>query len=213
MKLILATVLVLFAVNAAPADIGPPPGFKRIPAEHKITTEKEYPDFVFFKVVGETATLVKLDPKTPAVVTGTGLGPYRSGRLAAVPKEASKKFDSEKEFLAAVGKGKVEGLLWAKPWFGGQTEVKVGETRKVIVTEYKIEKIDPKLGIVFAEDKKPEDQPAPPAPAKESPEDSDGTTPTAYTPKSGVWVAGLAGTFAIVLTGLWIARRGRRDLA
>jgi len=207
----MTTVLALFAANAALADIGPPPGFKRIPAEHKITTEKEYPDYDFYKVVGETATLVRLDPKTSATVTGPGVGPYRSGRLAAVPKDASKKYGSEKEFFAAVGKGKVEGLLWAKPWFGGQTEVKVNETRKVIVTEYKIEKIDSKLGIVFVGEKKEAD--APPASAKDSPEASDGTTPTAYTPKSGAWVAGLAGTFAVVLTGLWIARRGRRDLA
>jgi len=41
----MTTVLALFAANAALADIGPPPGFKRIPAEHKITTEKEYPDY------------------------------------------------------------------------------------------------------------------------------------------------------------------------
>lgn len=207
MKKMLTMMVVLAGASTAIADIGPPPGFKRVPAEHKITTEKEYPDYVFYSVLAGVATELKLDPKTPAKVVGTGLGPMRSARLVAVPKGASKKFDSEKAFLEAVAKGKVEGMARAKEWFGGQAEVKESDTRKLVVTEYKIEKVDPKEGIVFVADKKD----APKSKCEDS-DDSDDAAPIAYAPKGGGWVAGLAGTFAVVLAGLWVARRGRRDL-
>ena len=212
-RLLTATVLGLLVGSVAWADIPAPKGLKRLPMEHKITTEKEYPDYTFFAVSGgDKATALKLDPKTPATIAAGG-GRYRFASLVAVPKDAAKKYDSEKDFLAAVAGGKVDGLLRSKLSFSAFTEVKDSETRKVIVVEYKIEKIDAKEGIVFAGEKKDSGRPVPPGlPPNDSPEDSDGTTDaavTAYTPRGGLWIAGLAASLALVLTGLWMVRRNR----
>ena len=76
-----------FALGVARADIPPPKGLKRIPIQHKITTEKDYPEYLFFVVVADTtATATKLDAKTPATFDG---GP-RSLKFYAVPKDAAK---------------------------------------------------------------------------------------------------------------------------
>ena len=61
-------------------DIGPPEGTKTIPITHKITTETEYPDYVFYTVINglnpmgktvPTVTSVKLDPKTYSRASGS----------------------------------------------------------------------------------------------------------------------------------------------
>ncbi|MCE9564698.1 MAG: hypothetical protein K8U57_21910 [Planctomycetes bacterium] len=224
MKRLLTMVVALLGASVALADIGPPPGFKRVPLEHKVTTEKDYPDYLFYSItgVGTPAVEVKLDSKTPATLTAAGGGPGRAARLVAVPKEASKKFDNEKEYLAAVGKGKVEGMIRAKTTFWAFNEVKEADAPKVIVKEYKIEKIDPKEGIVYTSDKDAKDAPKLPLPpprpgVKPIPDGCDESdeepTPIAYTPKGGTWIAGLAGACAFVFGGLWIVRRGRRELA
>src|SRR5262245_11428010 len=120
--------LVAVTASSARADIAPPKGFKRVTLDHKITTDQEFPDYVFFTVIGgggrtggvknplagaEGVTQVKLDPKTPIVIPGAGRGAGigRQGHLAAVPKDSEKNYSSEKEFLAAVRAGKVEGLI------------------------------------------------------------------------------------------------------
>ena len=45
----LALVVVLLAVGVVAANAGPPPG-KNLPVEHKITTDKEYPEYTFYLV-------------------------------------------------------------------------------------------------------------------------------------------------------------------
>ena len=218
MKRLLTMAVALFGASVALADVAPGPGFKRVPLEHKITTEKDYPEYVFYSVTGrgDKVVAVKLDAKTPATITVAGGGPGSATRLVAVPKDATKKFDGEKEFLAAIVKGKVEGAISAKTTFWAFNDVKEADTRKVIVVEYKIEKIDPKEGIVYTSDKEAKDAPKPPRPGvkpgSEECDDSDEPAPIAYTPKGGTWVAGLAAACAFVFGGMWVARRGRREL-
>ncbi|MBA4189207.1 MAG: hypothetical protein C0467_14510 [Planctomycetaceae bacterium] len=218
MKRMLAMfVIVTASVGVARADIGPPAGFKRLAIEHKITTEKAYPEYQFYSVCGDKVLHVKLDPKSPATIAPVGGGVrYRTATLVAVPIGAGKKFANDLDFHAAIGSGKVEGLVHSKISFSAFTEVKANDDRKVISLEYKLEKIDPKDGIVLISGKEFPKLPVRPGVGKdgeEESEDSDEGTASGYAHRSGAWVAGLAGTFAVVLGGLWITRRGRRDLA
>lgn len=221
MNRLLATIVALIVAGTALADIAPPipKGLKRVPLSHKITTEAGFPDYSLFVVekafvTGKsslTARPVTLDAKTPLVlVTSAGASVSKSYELVAVPKEAGKNYGTEKEFYAAVADGKVAGLVKAKTVIqgGASTNIKEGDPRKEVVAEYKIEKIDPKDGIVFAKEKADPNVPPPPGCDTE-----DEVTPTAFAPKGGTWVAGLAGALAVVFGGLWVARRGRRELA
>ena len=225
-----ALVLGLLAVvvtASARADVPPPKGFKRVTLDHKITTDKEFPDYVFFTVIGgggkagggknplagaEGVTQVKFDPKTPIVIPGAGRGAGigRQGHLAAVPKDSEKNYSSEKEFLAAVRAGKVEGLVRAKTQLDSLTTVKDTDTRTTVVQEYKVEKVDAKDGLVLTRLK--EGEPTDKDGKKDSPED-DFDAPvsaTAFTPRGGMWMAGLAASLAAMLTGLWLVTRSRR---
>ena len=219
-------VLGLLAMSGARADVAPPKGFKRVTLDNKITTDKEYPDYVFFTVIGggkaafggknplgaaEGVTQVKLDPKTPIVIPGAGRGAGigRQGHLVATPKDAAKAYGSEKEFLAAVRNGKVEGMIRAKPLLDAITTVKDTDTRTTVVQEFKLEKIDEKDGIVLTRVKEGE----PEKPEKkdgEKKEEEELDPATALAPRGGMWVAGLSASLAVVLAGLWLASRSRR---
>jgi hypothetical protein len=206
-------VLVLGLLVAAPvlADVPPPKGQKRVPLDHKIETEKEYPDYAFFTVTGgEKVTAVKLDPKNPLVIAGAGRGGrFRLCTLAAVPKDAEKKYGSEKEFHAAIAAGKVEGLIRAKGSFDSFTVVKDADKRTTVTDEYKLEKIDAKEGIVLAAKK---DGGAKDPPEEESDESGDGTA-TAFAPRGPLWVVGMAASAAVLLAGLWLVTRCRSHRA
>lgn len=212
MKRLLATAAALLVASTALADIGPPPGFTRVPVEYKITTDKEFADYSFYTVnlLGDPAKELKIDPKSPGVIKPSAAGARSGERLVAVPKDAAKNFATEKDFLASVAKDKVPGAAWAKDTFYGRKEVKEAGAPKVIVVEHKIEKIDAKAGIVFSKEKADPRVPPPP-PGCDT--DDEVAAPSAYVPKSGTWVAGLAGTLAVVFGGLWVVRRGRRELA
>jgi len=208
-RLFLAGLLGLLAASSANADIPPPKGLKRVQLDQKITTEKDITDYSLFTVVGgEKVEAVKLDAKTPLVISGAGRGGrFAFAQLVAVPTDSAKKYGTEKEFFAAIASGKVEGLVKAKNGFGAFTTVKDTDTRKVVVEEYTFEKIDAKEGIVLksaAKEKEPE--------KKSDPQESDepGTDATAFAPRGGVWVAGLALTAALVMGGLWLSGRNRR---
>ncbi len=195
LRSLFAVTLLMLLGSMAQADIGPPKGFKRLPLEHKITTEKDYPEFSFFAVSGDKATPVKLDAKTPATIVAGG-GRYRSATLVAVPKDAAKKFGSEKEFLEAVVAGKVDGQVKSKQTFLAFTEVKDSDPRKLGVMSYTLEKIDLKDGIVLVGAKvegKPEEEQSLNAPASRS------------------VALGLALSALIGFTGLVITRFSLRD--
>ena len=221
-RALLALGLVLLAVSGAQADLKPPMGQKSVTLDHKFTTEKEWPDYQFFTLVGGQGpraklTALKLDPKTPATLPGAERSPGigRSGLLIAVPKDAEKNYKTEKEFHDALKGLKVEGLIRAKPNFDARTTIKDTDKRTVILYEHLIEKVDAKDGIVVTtkRDVEPKKEPD----KKDSPEDDSDTlddTPgvTAYTPRGGVWVAGLACFAAITLGGLWLAGRSKRKV-
>jgi hypothetical protein len=217
-------VLGLLAAAVVRADVAPPKGLKRVTLDHKITTEKEYPDYIFFTIIGggragpggknplggaEGVTQVKLDPKTPIVIPGAGRGAGigRQGYLVAAPKDAGKSYGSEKEFLAAIRAGKVEGMIRAKTLLDSQATVKDTDTRTTVVQEYKLEKIDPKDGMVLTRVK--EGEPEKKDGGKQEEEELDPAT--AFAPRGGVWVAGLSASLAVVLAGLWVVRRNRRS--
>jgi hypothetical protein len=204
--------LVAVTAGSARADVAPPKGFKRVTLDHKITTEKEYPDYVFFTVLGGAnkfaklpsgITEVKLDPKTPIVIPGAdrGAGIGRQGHIVAVPKDAAKNYKTEKEFHEAIRAGKVEGMVRGKTQLDSQTTVKDNDDRKVVVREHKLE-IDAKGGIILTPKKDDGGKNAPE-------EELDEGLPTAYTPRGGLWVAGMIASLGILLAGLWLVTRCR----
>jgi len=227
MKWLIATAAVLLAVPSVHADIPVPipKGFKEVPFKYRIATEQDFSDYSFYTVeVSElpaastrTAAPVKLDPKNPLSLTPTSHASFsKRYELFAIPKDAGKKYASEKELLKAIVGWSVPGQVRAKTIFAGEstTQIKESDPRKEVVAEHKIEKIDPKLGIVLTSPKSA--TPAKGEPGKigsEECDDPDEPAPIAYTPKGGTWVAGLAAACAFVFGGLWIARRGRRELA
>ncbi len=193
----------LLLAGQAHADIGPPPGQKRVPLTHLISTEKDYPDYLFFSVMGgDMATPIKLDAKTAGKVVAGG-GRYRTAQLVAIPVAEAKKFNSEKELLAAVAAQKIEGMVKGKMNFDAFTVVKESDKRNKIEMEYTLDKIDPKEGLIISvrNGKSPE--------PNEDEAGSEAPGVTAYSPRGGVWVAGLAATLGVLLAGFWLARRTR----
>src|SRR4051812_32315304 len=89
MRRVLAVVALggLLVAGAARADVAPPAGLKRVALDHKIETDKEYPEHTFFTVTGfDKVEAARLDPKNPLVIAGAGRGGrYRSCTLVAVP--------------------------------------------------------------------------------------------------------------------------------
>lgn len=205
---VLAFGLILAA--AARADLVPP-GTKNLAIEHKIATDKDYPDWTFFVVSGRGGIKsVKLDAKTPLTVSGSsavGNGPppprdkkgpalqisYRSNLLVAIPTETVKKFSSEKELHAAIWALKVEGLVRVKGALSDHTNVKITDSRKSVTRSFRLTRIDPKEGIVLEAVEAKGEAPG----EEEAPE------------RSFAWIAGLAGALGVVLAGLWLARRSR----
>lgn len=206
-RFLAALTVALVAANVAVAD-GLPPGAKRVTVDYKITTEKDYPDYLFFTVIGKDAVAVKLDSKTPLEVLAKDHkgGRFQARALVAVPKDAAKTYDGDKEFFAAIAAGKVEGQLKSKQFFYPSLEVKDTEKRNTIVVEYKLDKIDAKDGIVLVSKK---DEPKKDN-GKDSPDEEE--APVAGAPRSGALVAGLAAFAALTLGGLWLTGRARRKL-
>jgi hypothetical protein len=207
-RLVAVTVVGLLSAGVALADVPPPKGQKRVVADHKITTEKEIPDYTFFTVVGRDAvTAVKFDLKTPIVIKGAGRGgAARFGFLYAVPKSAAKQYAGEKEFHEAIRNNKVEGQVAAKGNFPALAVLKDADPRDTVVFEHTFEKIDGKeIVLKRKEDAAKKDG------KEELPEEESGS-PAAYTPRGGLWVAGLAAALAVTLGGLWLAGRGRRKV-
>jgi hypothetical protein len=208
MNRLLALFTVGLVAGVAVADVPPPKGFKRVQVTHKITTEKDYPDLLFFTVAGnDQVTAAKLSEKEPLEIAKDRGGRFRACVLVAVPKNAGKKYTTEKEFYAAIRAGKVEGLVKSKLNFFLSSEVKDTDKRDVIVLEYKLDKIDAKEGIVLTVKKSADNKDAP-----EDDSDTPGDVPTATAraPRGGVWVAGLGAALALMLGGFWLAGRARR---
>jgi hypothetical protein len=199
MRTTLAVALVaLTSAGPARADIPPPAGFKRVTVDHKIETTKEFADYAFFTVIGfEQVTAVKLDTKKAYTIEGKNRGgAFQFCELVAVPKDAAKGYATEKDFHAALAKGKVTGQIKAKEDFSSLTTLKATDARSSVTVTHKLEKVSAKDGIVFAEGKK--------GGGKPEEEELSGR------PRGGLVVAGLAAAAGLVLGGLWLAGRSRR---
>jgi hypothetical protein len=207
-----AAAVAALAAGLVVADVPPPAGFKRVQVDHKITTDKDLPDYEFFTLIGkDRVSAVKLDSKTSVEI----LAKDRGGRFfgctfVAVPKESGKNYASEKEYFAAIAASKVEGLVKAKQTFGTQMQVKDSDPRDKTVTEYKLDKVD-KDGIVLVVKK---DEPNKDAPKKDGGKDApdDGDAPVATVPHGGTLVAGLAACAAVLLGGFWVVGRIRHKV-
>jgi hypothetical protein len=197
--------LAALTMSVARADIPPPKGVKRVVLDNKIETEKEYPDLAFF-IVTDKVTAVKLTPKAPLVISGAAAGGrFKTTLLYAVPKDAAEGYKTVQAFHKAIIDENVPGLLPAGIVFMGTVDVKANDPRRVVVENWRLEKIDAKEGMIVEQVKKEKDKKPANAPEEESEEVS-----TAFAPRGGVWIAGLAGSLAVVFAGLWFRGRTRR---
>jgi hypothetical protein len=203
--LLAASLIGLIAASFAQADIAPPKGLRRVIVDHKITTDRDFPDYQFYLVYGQSKVeAVQLGSKTPLVIPGIGrVGPDRLAELVAVPKDAAKRYAGVKDFHAAIAAGKVEGMVKGNARFSPETTLKDTDPRRSVMEEHKLEKLDAKEGLVIKPIQKK------PGPSEEPTAEEAETGGTAYTPRGGVLIAGLAATLAVVFAGLWLARRYR----
>ncbi len=149
MNRLLAVLVVGLGAGVAVADIAPPPSFKRVSVDYRITTDTAFPDHSFFALnPHNTATPIEFSPNSPLVVDrGHPLAEYV---LVAVPKDARRKYGSDKEFVAALIEDKVPGVLRAKEQFTTRGTAKHTFRGDRVTVEYKVEKLDPSAGLVLA---------------------------------------------------------------
>jgi hypothetical protein len=232
-RALIAISFCLCAVSLASADIppcgGPRPPFyskdlpavvsprilesKLVPVEYKIATEKEYPDYLFFTLVGKgkerTVTSVKLDPVTPVTIASLARGDNeRVASFVAVPREMRNKYDKEDDFHTAIKEGKVKGLVRSGYSFDPLEKVTSYSPPSSIVKIYVLEKIDPREGITLSE--KPDATMNPDSPAKDANPPGENKSSSSYVPAGRIWIAGLAGSAALVLAGFWLVGRNRQ---
>lgn len=235
---LVAAVITLALAGTAAADMGAPKrpiGFPRpnlpvlpvfpnpvpnppvrtpgVPVDHVFTIDKDYPDYVFFKVVNDRALQVEFTAKVPVSFRAAKL-PATVNRLeiAAVPKEAKKKYKNEYELLAAVVAGKIPGQVNTKGQFPQVTVLDPKDTRQSVTLKHPIENIDPKDGFVFAPEKpkgRCDADAADDADPDTSAADDTDFTVAAVTPAPAgrLWVAGLAAFAAFASAGMWLTRR------
>lgn len=182
------------------------PQFLLIPVDHVFTTDKEYPDYSFFKVVNDGALEVEFTPKVPIQFRAAKL-PAQVSRLeiVAIPRDAKSKYKTEKELLAAVVNRKIPGRVATKGTYPQSTIVQFGDPRPSVLVEHAVDNIDPKKGWVILEAGKKKCGPDEDEEA-ETP-DVGAVAPAADVPAGRGWVAGLALFAGLVTGGLWLARR------
>ncbi|HEX4608757.1 MAG TPA: hypothetical protein VH092_11190 [Urbifossiella sp.] len=213
-RTLISLVGLLAAAAAARADLAvpPPAGKKFAKIEVVFTTEKSYPEFDFYVVVGSTPKKVEFGPDAPAKVDGNRRnGPLGVAKFVAVPKGAAETFPTEKAFTDALRTGKVTGQAGTKQTFYAQTTIDAKDPRNTVVETYAVEKVDAKDGIVLKAAKGTGTAP-PKAGDKNAAEDENADPAdeaAAPAPRGGVVIAGLAAALALAFAGLWLARRSR----
>jgi len=164
MRTFLTAVFVgLVVASVARAGL-PQAGTKNIPVEHRIETDKEYPDWVFFVVRGTgDVTKVPLAAKTPIVIPGSsavdrdplprpgekekGLAvPRRASALVAVPKDKANEYKTEKELHAAITEGRITGVVVVGSLFFDHEGAKAADPRKSIVQRYRLAQLNAREG-------------------------------------------------------------------
>ena len=140
-----------------------PPATRNIPVEHRIETEKDYPDWVFFVVRGSGGVKkAPLAAKSPIVIPGSsavdrdpslGRGRRRGWRcravpvsLVAVPKEKVNEYKTEKDLHAAIEDARITGVVVVGSTYFDHESAKAADPRKTIVQRYRLTKLDAKDG-------------------------------------------------------------------
>jgi hypothetical protein len=213
-------VALLFAAVIARADLLPP-GTKNIPVNHRIDTDQEYPDWVFFIVHGSGGVKkVELTVKKPITIFGSGgVGngpaprpgekprtiPYRANALVAVPKDALKDYKNDKDLHAAVEDGKVPGMHAINGHFSDHENAKATDGRKSIEHRYRLTKLDAKSGATLEPIKPEEKSPGTPGSSLAT----EGVIPDSQSMFS--WIAGGLVVAALVgFAGVFLIGRSRR---
>jgi hypothetical protein len=136
------------------ADVAPPPGQQRVPVDHIIESDRAYPDYVFFVVIGSEADWsyrCDIGPGSPVRIAGAN----RGGRaqmcwLAAVPTKSTEGYPDEQALLIAIIGGKVAGALKSKVAFDPFEVRPSVNAPSVIERRHRIEQVSPDQGIVIA---------------------------------------------------------------
>jgi hypothetical protein len=141
------------AIGVVRADVAPPPGQQRVPVDHIIESDRTYPEYVFFVVIGAEADWsyrCEVGPGSPVWIGGA----KRGGRaqmcwLAAVPKSATEGFLDEQALLAAIIGGKVPGTVNSKVYFDPFEVVPSLNAPSLIERRHRIEQVSMDDGIVI----------------------------------------------------------------
>jgi hypothetical protein len=196
----LATLASLWAVPVL-ADVAPPDSHVRVRLDHVIETDREFPEYVFVVMVGNSAEWsykADLGKDRPLRIVGEGRGGRaRMCWLTAVPVETAKAYKTDKELVTAVVEYKAEGVLTSKGRsFDSFAVVPKKDAPKVIEAKHRIERITPEEGIVLAsENAVPAADPDPHGLQEES---------------AVRWaIAGVVAALAVCGLGLWLLGRRR----
>lgn len=163
MRTLFAAINVALVVAAVGRAGQLPPATRNIPVEHRIETDKDYPDWVFFVVRGSGGvTKVPLTAKTPIVIPGSsaadrdpaprpgkekGLAvPHRASALVAVPKDKVKEYKTEKELHAAIEDARITGVVVVGSIYFDHESAKAADPRKSIVQRYRLTQLSTKEG-------------------------------------------------------------------
>jgi len=222
-RALLTLVVSLFTPSLARADVLPGIPLPRvILIDHTISTDKKYPEYLFFLIADGTQPIaVKLDPETPIEYRGTLNDPDRV--FVAVPRESRLKYPTPKEFEEAITSFQVEGIVRSKQPLVVRFLVRRSDHRSMIFREHRVESIDVTEGIVVVTKDVPsktpvtrkkevspkkDTDPKNDAAVKELDRETTSSESVSPTPESG-WIAGLAGSLAVLLGGVWLVRRVR----
>jgi hypothetical protein len=214
MNKLLALLTVGLIAGVAVADVPPPPppkGQKYVSVSNEVVLAKDVTGYVFvqqtvsFPGGGSNAKKLTLSAdKATAIAAG---GRRMAVNLVAVPEDAAKEFKTDDELFDAIKAKKVKGAQ--SLGFNNTVTVSDKVNGNSVKWTYTITAIDAK-GIKTKIEGEGYEAPAT-KPAKDSPEDDADTPTVAQTPRGGTWVAGLAAFAAIMLGGMWLAGRTRRN--
>ena len=163
MRTFLAAVFVALVVAAVGRAGQLPPATRNIPVEHRIETDQEYPDWVFFVVRGSGGvTKVPLAAKSPIVIPGSGAVardpaprpgkekglavPRRASALVAVPKDKVNEYKTEKELHAAIEDARITGVVVVGSIYFDHESATAADPRKSIVQRYRLTQLNAKDG-------------------------------------------------------------------
>jgi hypothetical protein len=193
-RLMLGLLATVVSASLVRADglIPPPRGKKHVSVTHSVKLDKDINGYQFFtRQLGprSSSAFEKIELSTDKAVPLKRLGKFGL-QLVAVPESVAKKYDTEKDLLAALS-NKLEGTSTAS--FSSLTLISDKDERKRLDVEHTITGFDGKN--IQMKNKGDESD----TPEKQSPEFS----PTSLSPI----LSGLALTLAFATGGLWVVRR------